>query len=218
MVGDAAQSIYGFTVKNPAERKAETNRFFEWLRVTFGEELTELSLSRNFRARTDDAKVALEFGPRLRALSESGNEDGEAHFNQLRSVLTGVMNFGAFDELAADALTRYDGTTAILCRTNGQALVVAERLHAVGVPHRLQRRARDRAVPTWLALLLARCDASSINREKFDELSQRPAPARRHSDRSSVAASAADQFGPQLGPPPGPGPASLSAGRRTIAG
>jgi hypothetical protein len=170
VMGDAAQSIYGFTVKNPAERKAETNRFFEWLRVTFGEELTELSLSRNFRARTDDAKVALAFGPRLRTLSESGNEDGEAHFNQLRSVLTGVMNFGEFDELAADALTGYDGTTAILCRTNGQALVVAERLHAVGVPHRLQRRARDRAVPMWLALLLARCDASSINREKFDEL------------------------------------------------
>jgi hypothetical protein len=170
VVGDPAQSIYGFTVKNPVERKEETNRFFEWLRGTFGEELTELSLTENFRARTDDAKTALDFGPRLRALSESGNQDGEAHYNELRSVLTGVMDFGGFDELGADGLTTYDGTTAILCRTNGQALVVSERLHAAGVPHRLQRSARDRVVPVWLGLLMARCDASSLPRERFDQL------------------------------------------------
>ncbi|MFI9597843.1 UvrD-helicase domain-containing protein [Nonomuraea sp. NPDC052265] len=170
VVGDPAQSIYGFTIKNPVERKEETNRFFEWLRGTFGEDLTELSLTQNFRVRTEDAKVALEFGPRLRALSESGNTNGEEHYHELRRALTGLMDFGGFDDLAADALTGYASTTAILCRTNGQALVVSEQLHAVGVPHRLQRSARDRVVPMWLGLLMARCETSTLNREKFDEL------------------------------------------------
>ncbi|MEV0620267.1 ATP-dependent helicase [Nonomuraea sp. NPDC050404] len=170
MVGDPAQSIYGFTVRNAAERRGETNRFFEWLRGTFGEELTELNLTENFRARMDDARIALGYGPRLRALSEAAGDAGEASYRELRDVLTGVMDFGGFDELAADALRSFGGTTAILCRTNGQALVVSERLHAVGVPHRLQRSARDRVVPAWLALLLARCDASTLNRKRFDEL------------------------------------------------
>ncbi|MFC5824974.1 UvrD-helicase domain-containing protein [Nonomuraea insulae] len=170
VVGDPAQSIYGFTVKNPSERKQETNRFFEWLRNTFGEDLTELSLTDNFRARTDEAKTALDFGPRLRMLSESGNLDGEAHYNELRKVLTGVMNFGGFDELAADALTSISGTSAILCRSNGQALMISEQLHAVGVPHRLRRYAHDRVAPMWLGLLLARSHGSSLNRENFDEL------------------------------------------------
>ncbi|MEO3807960.1 ATP-dependent helicase [Sphaerisporangium sp. B11E5] len=170
LVGDPAQSIYGFTVKNPSERKQETNRFFEWLRSTFGEDLTELSLTENFRARTDEARTALDFGPRLRMLSESGNVDGEAHYNELRQVLTGVMNFGGFDELAADALTTFSGTSAILCRTNGQALMISERLHSVGVPHRLQRSARDRVAPMWLGLLVARSSGASLNRGKFDEL------------------------------------------------
>ncbi|MET8156724.1 ATP-dependent helicase [Sphaerisporangium sp. NPDC005289] len=170
VVGDPAQSIYGFTIKGDAERKGETNRFFEWLRGTFGEELTELSLTDNFRARTRDAKVALDFGPRLRALSESGNDDGGTLYDELRKVLTGLMDFGAFDGLTADALTAYDGTTAVLCRTNGQALVVSERLRAIGVPHRLQRSARDRAAPAWIGLLMSRCDASTLHRDRFEKL------------------------------------------------
>ncbi|GII52669.1 hypothetical protein Pth03_10580 [Planotetraspora thailandica] len=169
-VGDPAQSIYGFTIKDLAERQGETNRFFEWLRGTFGEELTELRLTENFRARTEDAKAALGFGPRLRALSESGNQDGEAQYKELRDVLTGVMDFGGLDELAADALTSYAGTTAILCRTNGQALILSERLHSAGVPHRLQRSARDRAVPAWVGVLMARRDSSSLSREEFEEM------------------------------------------------
>ncbi|TKK85800.1 ATP-dependent helicase [Herbidospora galbida] len=170
IVGDPAQAIYGFTVKDPAERKGETNRFFEWLRGTFGEDLTELRLTHNFRARTDEARIALGFGPRLRVLSETGHNGGEVLLKELRDALAGVMSFGDFDGLAAEALNSHPGTTAILCRTNGQALLVDEQLQAIGVPHRLQRSARDRAVPAWLGMLMARIDASSLPRERFDEV------------------------------------------------
>ncbi|MER5621967.1 ATP-dependent helicase [Streptosporangium sp. NPDC002544] len=170
VVGDPAQSIYGFTVRDPRARSQETNRFFEWLRRTFREDLIELTLTENFRARTDEAKAALKFGPRLRELSESANVEGEKLYDDLRVTLNGVMDFGDLDELAADALRSYGGFTAILCRTNGQALLISERLRTLGVPHRLQRSARDRAVPAWLGELMAKWDSSTISREKFDEL------------------------------------------------
>ncbi|MBB5075651.1 UvrD-helicase domain-containing protein [Nonomuraea endophytica] len=170
VVGDPAQSIYGFTVRDPGERTKEINRFFEWLRGTFGEDLTELSLTKNFRAQADDAMVALDFGPRLRRLAESDNAAGERVYEELRASLHGVLDLGGFDELAAAALTSFDGSAAILCRTNGQALLISEKLHAIGVEHRLQRSDRDRAVPAWLGQLMARRSSSTISREKFDEL------------------------------------------------
>lgn len=170
VVGDSAQSIYGFTVRDPKERPRETNRFFDWLRGTFGEDLTELSLTENFRVRAVEAGVAIGFGPRLRKLSESGNAGGEELYDDLRTALDGVLDFGDLDALAADALTSFDGTAAILCRTNGQAMLISEQLHAIGVRHRLQRSAQDRAVPAWLGILMAQWAPSTISREKFDEL------------------------------------------------
>ena len=170
VVGDPAQAIYGFTVKDPEERAGETNRFFDWLRVSFGEDLIELSLTRNFRAASADAGKALGFGPRLRLLTEGSAADGRELYEELRTTLRGLTHFGDFDELAADAFNAYEGTTAILCRTNGQALIASERLHSIGVPHRLQRSARDRVVPAWVGMLMARCDASTLSRDRFDEL------------------------------------------------
>ncbi|MEV4321276.1 UvrD-helicase domain-containing protein [Microbispora rosea] len=169
VVGDSAQSIYGFTVRNPEDRAGETNRFFVWLRATFGEDLTELTLSQNFRARTEEAETALEYGRPLRELAEHGRGTGERLHTDLRSMLRSRLNLGALDEFAASALAGYEGTTAVLCRTNGQALLVSEMLHTFGVAHQLQRSARDRVAPAWLVELF-RGSTWTLMRESFDEL------------------------------------------------
>ncbi|MGW4642282.1 UvrD-helicase domain-containing protein [Sphaerisporangium sp. NPDC004334] len=171
VVGDPAQSIYGFTVRDPAERAGETNRFFTWLRAVWGEDLVELELTENFRARTSEAKTALRYGPALRALSETAVEAGQELYTELRSTLRdGSLNIGVVNELVRDMLVSHDGTTAILCRTNGQALVISEQLHATGVPHRVQRSTQDRAAPAWLALLLMRHEGSRLSRSQFHDL------------------------------------------------
>lgn len=171
VVGDPAQSIYGFTVKDPEQRAGETNRFFDWLRATFGEDLVELSLTKNFRVRHDDAGIALGYASRLRSLAESGHGGGESCYEDLRATLKQSLEFGDLDQdFAAQALRGYEGTTAVLCRDNGQALVIAEQLHEIGVPHRLQRSAQDRVVPSWIGLLVERCDGSLLSRSRFDEL------------------------------------------------
>ncbi|GGP91131.1 UvrD-helicase domain-containing protein [Streptosporangium pseudovulgare] len=171
VVGDSAQAIYGFTVKDPDQRAGETNRFFDWLRATFQEDLVELSLTENFRARSEEARIALGHGARLRSLAEAGEDKDEADYKELRSTLEQALSFGELDrDFAAAALNEYEGSTAVLCRTNGQALVVSERLHEIGVPHRLQRSAQDRAVPAWIGLLMRQCESSLVSRSRFDEL------------------------------------------------
>ena len=173
VVGDPAQAIYGFQVEDPEERAGETNRFFDWLRARFGEELTELRLTRNFRAVTDEAKVALPFGPRLQAGAEGRGKAPGVPYEELRTVLLDTLLVGDLgDEFVCAGLRDHEGSTAILCRTNGQALLVSEALHAGGVPHRVQRSARDRAVPAWVGLMFRRAESSVVTRGAFDELAK----------------------------------------------
>ncbi|GAB2812233.1 hypothetical protein GCM10022221_07180 [Actinocorallia aurea] len=188
VVGDPAQSIYGFTLgpnTTVQERQGETNRFFVWLRNTFGEDLTELSLTENFRARTTEAELALPFGPKLRRSAETGQGDTSL-YDDLRSALrTGSLNLGTLDDdFVSGSLKGWDGTTAVLCRTNGQALLISEQLHLAGIAHRLQRSARDRVAPAWLGLLMREVEGTMLSRARFDDLiTSLPTPEEISADR-----------------------------------
>lgn len=156
IAGDPEQAIYGFTAGDPDE-----TRFFRWLRETFGADLMEARLSRNFRSRA----VAPAASHQARLRSPKGYAD-------LRSALADHVDVGRLDQsFAADALTGYEGTTAVLCRTTGQALIVSADLSGIGVPHRLQRSARDRIVPSWVGQLLTTSLGAlpMLSRPRFDE-------------------------------------------------
>ncbi|MFF1607507.1 UvrD-helicase domain-containing protein [Amycolatopsis sp. NPDC058278] len=166
-VGDPAQAIYGFQVADARERRRETNRFFTRLRELFPGELVELALTVNFRVRDSAAEIALPFGRELRG-------DGEVTADvrtRVRGALLDTAPFGNLhDDFAATALSRFDITTAVLCRTNGQALVASEELHKAGVRHRLQRSAAERVVPAWIGELFAAGTGPVLTRTSFDEL------------------------------------------------
>jgi superfamily I DNA/RNA helicase len=174
VVGDSAQAVYGFQVADPDERAEETDRFLDWVRASFGEDLIELHLGDNFRARSDTARVALPFGAELQRLPRSAAataEEAERIHGGLRSRLLATPNFGGLDDSFVQAALRdYPGTTAILCRDNGQALTLSGRLADADIPHTLQRSARDRSAPAWIAELLAATAASSLNQDRFTEL------------------------------------------------
>lgn len=168
VVGDPAQAIYGFQIENPAERSAETGRFFLNLTAFFGDKLVELVLTRNFRARRDTAGYALPFGTSLRSYSE----DADTSLRNLTSALRTAPDFGPLnDEYARTVLGRPDATTAILCRTNGHALVVAESLSSAGIPYRLQRSANDKVVPMWIGQLFTVHKDNILSFNSFREIS-----------------------------------------------
>ncbi|WP_030735325.1 UvrD-helicase domain-containing protein [Streptomyces sp. NRRL F-2890] len=174
VVGDSAQAVYGFQVTNPDQRARETNYFFDWVRGSFAGDLVEIRLDNNFRARTEQAKVALPYGPRLQQLPterESSDREAERIHRELRLMLEDAPHFGTPDNpFVLDSLRYFDGSTAILCRDNGQALSISQTLREAGVGHRLQRPVRDRPAPPWIAGLLAATDAADLSEARFAEL------------------------------------------------
>jgi superfamily I DNA/RNA helicase len=178
LVGDAAQMVYGFQIANLEERAAETNLFFRWLRNLFGDELAELHLGENFRAVTDTARIALPYGPQLQRLPaehEADTAEGERIHSELRGLLLEqAPDFGDLEiPFIQDALRNFLGTTAILCRDNGQVLQLSGRLNRLGIPHRLQRSVQERPAPAWLAGLLQTAEgASSLTEARFLAVAQ----------------------------------------------
>ncbi|RKT11419.1 UvrD-like helicase family protein [Streptomyces sp. 1114.5] len=152
VVGDPAQAIYGFQVPDPQERAAETARFFSWLRTRFEGELTEFTLDDDFRAVTDEARCARPHEAAVRSAATSAQ--GRDAYEELRLELAARMDFG--DPQVAyvrRALESPDLETAVLCATNGQALLVSRWLADLGVHHVVRRGARELAAPSWIALV-----------------------------------------------------------------
>ncbi|MFF8612553.1 UvrD-helicase domain-containing protein [Streptomyces sp. NPDC015350] len=174
VVGDGAQAIFGFQVSDEDARAAETNYFFDWLRASFVDDLVELHLSGNFRARTDEARTALPLGGELQRLpSESAESDaaGEDFHRKLVDLLRSCPDFGALDDpFTIESLQDYPGTCAILCRDNRQALVLSDTLFSLGVRHRMQRALQDRPVPAWVSSVLRGTGSTTLTEERFGEL------------------------------------------------
>ncbi|MEV8538682.1 UvrD-helicase domain-containing protein [Streptomyces sp. NPDC051572] len=170
VVGDAAQSVYGFQIEDLTERADETGRFFDWLRCSYPDDLVELRLTRNFRATTPEARVALAYGPRLQRLDDPS--EAENLYDGLRDLLLDPANGmgGLDDEFTLAGLRDLTDTCAVLTRDNQQALVVSELLHAHGVEHRLRRPLEERPVPYWVAELLRRTEATGLTEDRFTSL------------------------------------------------
>lgn len=174
VVGDAAQSIYGFQIEDSEERARGADACFRWLRMRFGDELTELELTRNFRARTDEARTALPFGPELRESAEAVRSGSGGRYESLRTSLKGALYLGELnDDLVRRELREARGTTAILCRTNGEALVASGLLAGGEVPHRVQRTVQERVAPAWLAGLFREHTGTVLTRAAYEALTDR---------------------------------------------
>ncbi|MFI9104864.1 UvrD-helicase domain-containing protein [Streptomyces fildesensis] len=170
IVGDAAQSLYGFQIEDLSERTDETGRFFDWLRCSYPDDLVELHLTQNFRATTTEARVALALGPRLQQLSAP--DEAGTLYDELRDLLLDPANgMGDLDDgFTLDGLRDISDTCAVLTRDNQQALVVSDLLHAHGIGHRLRRPLEERPVPYWVAELLRRTEANVLTEERFRTL------------------------------------------------
>lgn len=170
VVGDAAQSVYGFQIEDLSERADETGRFFDWLRCSYPDDLVELRLTQNFRAATAEARVALALGPRLQRLSDP--DEAGALYDELRALLlepaNGMGNLD--DEFTLDGLRDLSDTCAVLTRDNQQALVISDLLHTHGIDHQLRRPLEERPVPSWVAELLRRTEANALSEDRFRTL------------------------------------------------
>ncbi|MFD5741698.1 UvrD-helicase domain-containing protein [Streptomyces massasporeus] len=170
VVGDAAQSVYGFQIADLTERADETGRFFDWLRASYPDDLVELRLTRNFRAATPEARIALAHGQRLQDVTDA--DEAASLYEEMRELLLDPANgMGPLtDPFTLDGLRDFPDTCAILTRDNRQALVVSELLHEHGVQHRLRHSLEDRPIPYWVAELLRRTESATLPEDRFRSL------------------------------------------------
>jgi hypothetical protein len=145
LFGDPAQAIYGHQ-SSPSDGPTNAE-LYAWLEDRFGSELRRRTFNHDFRGQTRHAAEIVAIGRDLRR----SQPDQEAVASSLRSLLLAVPSttMGAARRL----LVRADGTTtAVLCRTNAQALRISKELHDRGIAHRYQRRGEDKAAAGWLSL------------------------------------------------------------------
>ncbi|PSJ30252.1 DNA helicase [Streptosporangium nondiastaticum] len=174
LVGDSAQAIYDFQIKDPEEYADRTDLFLRWVRASYSDDLVELRLTRNFRARTPEARAALPLGQAVQGIGsapEGADAAAERLHGELRELLLDQPDMGSLtDPFTLDSLRSFPGTCAILARDNRQALLVSELLHTQGVPHALRRSLQDRPVPSWVAELLRRTEAAVLTEQRLREL------------------------------------------------
>lgn len=165
LFGDPAQGIYDFQLENESLRQRGALYVYDNLRRQFGSALKEHCLKENHRAETPVSRVGLWAGPEL----VSPAPDYKRIKGSLQDCLRGLDTLG---NVAATAysLHPYRGVTGILCRTNGQAMIVSRELWNAEIKHVLRRGATERVVPVWVGIVLRKASSQMITRTEFSDL------------------------------------------------
>jgi hypothetical protein len=162
LMGDPAQSIFNHQVRQKPEKLA-VEPVIDEIRRTFSGQLTQRALTTNFRALTHSTRQTDDIGQSLRKLQP----DYAAIRNSLQTFMLSQPFVGDLQVIAAALRTQDSEFTALLCRTNGEAMMVSRRLWELGVYHRLQRESIDRAGMPWIAVLLEHFPNLRVSRSQF---------------------------------------------------
>jgi hypothetical protein len=161
LLGDPAQGIYNFQLEGKARQEGSA-ALYKWLRSRLRSDLMEFRLSENHRAITPGARQALWAGASLTATEPNYRSIKD----KLDTLVMKLPTLGKLDD-ACRSLRKLNASTAILCRNNGQALMISRYLNRHEIPHCLQRRATDRVLPAWIGILFRGLEHRKIGRTAF---------------------------------------------------
>lgn len=155
VLGDPAQGIYGHGDSGP-----DTDDAIGYLSKQYPTAL-RLGLTEDHRSRTQHADIA----SHLRVEAFDGRID------RLEERLSGVLRNQPHVSVEALGLVLRNagGRTAVLCRTNGDVLLISRSLTDARVLHRIQQAADVVAPPRWIADLLGQVEAETVALEDLPE-------------------------------------------------
>lgn len=164
LFGDPAQSIYNFQLTG-LDREIGSKELLQWLVAHFPDLVTQ-KLTVNHRAQSNLARSALHFGQKL-------NDERVSHdhvYTSLVSMLDTYEVSVSWEKLGhAIRSVVGKGKIAVLCRTNGECLLVSQYLWEQEIAHVVRRRAEDRYIPKWLALAFRGFSGVSIRATALKE-------------------------------------------------
>lgn len=157
VLGDPAQGIYGFS---DSKTGAGSPVGVDALLASFPG-ARHMTLTGDRRSRRPGASPAQ--GMRDMMLAEA-SQNG-ANLKALRRRLRDCDRV-TFPELAM-ILRRSDSSTGVLCRNNGQVLLLSSQLAEAGIRHSVRASATARTAPRWPAVVLGNVDGPTVTKETF---------------------------------------------------
>lgn len=163
LLGDPAQGIYDFQLRqtgrgSKTESTTTSSQLLEWISTSHAPTLRKLS--GQYRASSRDTQAAM----RLR---DAVLPDGEA--TALETFFADLVHLGPIEE-AVDLLERWQGSTALLTATNGQALATAGTLRDCGIAVEIRRSAHQQVAAEWIAAALADSTTDTVAKADFEKL------------------------------------------------
>ncbi|NKQ83460.1 UvrD-helicase domain-containing protein [Rhizobium ruizarguesonis] len=168
ILGDPAQAIFGFArgVREDGAPFPSPQEYWQQVSVTYGGQLVEKRLARNFRADPPLAHMSAELrGVLVSSLSEK---------EKLRHMLAAVAALPEPSRpLGRDLLgAATGGSRAILTQTNGEALRVLRALYGEdpkpsAISVRLHAGSHATLPPAWIGGLLRKLRSTSLPRTQF---------------------------------------------------
>lgn len=160
LLGDPRQALYDFQLAGQADTTAQD--FLDQASALGGaQSVSRTRLKGQYRARSSDARAVASLG--------ASNLEGVAWEKALQDRLVSMLTVGDVTQVGRPA-TRWGGTTAFLCRTNGDALIAAAALRQVGVTAQLRRRAEARPLEPWVADAIAGTERTLAKQEVLERL------------------------------------------------
>lgn len=166
LLGDPAQAIYDFQLAPAAGPALSVTTSAQLLDEVRASGARTVVLRGQYRARGRDALAASSL--RGEGLEVADAMDVEDFWND-------VVHVGGIED-AWRLVRGRSGTRAFLTATNGQALLVAAELRALGARVQVQRGSRQQVLAPWIARVFQECPGASISRGDFEDTLQLVGP------------------------------------------
>ena len=180
LFGDPAQSIFEFRSGGATKhvRDEERRDLCGQLTDVLGQTPELLSITRNYRADSAQTREVEELGALLR---KSRPDYSVVATSLSRFVMDGVPVISGLPLVGRMATRPGAGTTAMLCRTNAQALSLSVLLFENSIPHSLRRLAGERVAPRWIAAVAGGLSSKDLDRPTFEARAEDLSPKPCHS-------------------------------------
>jgi len=170
VLGDEAQAIYGFAVRNgDGLNGITTAEMISRIRTTYAKELVVSELVTNHRSIPKLANIAMDLRNILvRDISGDKKLDAMRKIMEQIPLLQGDVDLSTYEELESE-------TMAILTRTNGEAIRVYQQLMGKGVAAPdiavvMGAGSQARRVPAWIGSILGRFPGATVTHSKFGQI------------------------------------------------
>lgn len=172
LLGDPAQAIYNFGLRGTEEdgSKYTAENLLGDIRRDYDGLLLEKSLSANFRSEKAIAKTVAN----ARAIL-LGHYSAEQKLEKLAGLIAESPGAEIDGITSTDDEAAHPSTLAVLCRTNGQALSIAEKLYgrdesAPATPIQVSAGSPSKSVPAWIGATLGRFRSDSLSKSNFKKI------------------------------------------------